>query len=253
MKKNLSKISILHLHKLIFRSLLLVIAVVLYIIGKINDVNFNIYEKAPILLLIIWLVFLIEMILRFFPCKFESMGCQKQFLKNYRPCENNEIDCSDRPRKYSILMIIIFWLLLNTIFGVLYICNIIDVGILIIISLIYSVCDMICILFFCPFQTWFMKNKCCTTCRIYNWDYAMMFTPLIFVKNIYCLSLVIISIILMVEWEILYKKYPHRFYESTNMSLRCENCSEKLCNHKKQLRSFIKKIHLIKKENKKLR
>ena len=253
MRKKLSKISILHCHKLVFRSVLLIIATILYIISKINDVNFNIYEKRPILLLIIWGVFLIEMILRFFPSKFESMGCQKQFSKNYIFSETDKIDNNDKPRKHSVFWIIIFWILLNSIFGVLYLFDVIDVGILIIISLIYSVCDMVCILFFCPFQTWFMKNKCCTTCRIYNWDYAMMFTPLVFVKNIFSLSLVVISIVLLIEWEILYRKYPKRFYESTNKSLRCENCKEKLCYHKKQLRSFIKKrINIIRKENKKL-
>jgi hypothetical protein len=59
--------------------------------------------------------------------------------------------------------------------------GILDDGIMILLCSAYSICDIICILFFCPFQTWFMKNKCCSTCRIYNWDYAMMFTPLFFV------------------------------------------------------------------------
>ena len=65
--------------------------------------------------------------------------------------------------------------------GTLYFLNVIDLGIVVIISLAFSVCDLICILFFCPFQTWMMHNRCCTTCRIYNWDFAMMFTPLIFI------------------------------------------------------------------------
>ena len=59
--------------------------------------------------------------------------------------------------------------------------DIIDEGVLWLVCLFYGVCDMICILFFCPFQSWFLKNKCCCTCRIYNWDYAMMFTPLFFI------------------------------------------------------------------------
>ena len=36
---------------------------------------------------------------------------------------------------------------------------------------------VICILFYCPFQMWFLKNRCCVNCRIYNWDYAFLFTP----------------------------------------------------------------------------
>ena len=66
----------------------------------------------------------------------------------------------------------------NGIFGALHLAGVLDDGIMILLCSVYSVCDIICILFFCPFQTWFMKNKCCSSCRIYNWDYAMMFTPL---------------------------------------------------------------------------
>lgn len=107
-------------------------------------------------------------------------------------------------------------------------------------SLAYSVCDMICILFFCPFQTWFMKNKCCGSCRIYNWDYAMMFTPLIFVKGWYTWSILILAIGLLLNWELLVVKHPERFSESTNAALSCANCTEKLCSHKKQLQRFLR-------------
>ena len=109
------------------------------------------------------------------------------------------------------------------------------------IALAYSVCDMICILFFCPFQTWFMKNRCCATCRIYNWDFAMMFTPLLFVPHFYTWSLLGIALALLIEWEYLLHKYPERFSESTNQCLSCANCPEKLCHHKKQLQHFLRR------------
>ena len=120
-----------------------------------------------------------------------------------------------------------------------------------IISSAYSIGDMICILFFCPFQTWMMHNRCCGTCRIYNWDFAMMFTPLIFIMvtwsdegvfvNPYAIALVATSLILLVRWEITYRLHKERFSEKTNMSLRCGNCKEKLCLHKTQLQHLIKK------------
>lgn len=84
--------------------------------------------------------------------------------------------------------------------GILYFADLIDEGILLLISLFYSVYDMICILFFCPFQTWFMKNKCCTICRIYNWDFTMMFTPFIFVLGMYTWSLLFIALALFITW-----------------------------------------------------
>ena len=113
---------------------------------------------------------------------------------------------------------------------------------MIILALFYSVCDMICILFFCPFQTWIMKNRCCVSCRIYNWDYAMMFTPVVFIKNPFTISLFVVAALLLLEWEILYRKFPERFCINTNKTLSCANCKEKLCKHKKQLRNFVKKI-----------
>ena len=64
------------------------------------------------------------------------------------------------------------------------------------ISLFYAVCDRICVLFFCPFQVWIMKNRCCVHCRIYRWDYVMMFTPLLFVPGPYSWSLLGLALIL---------------------------------------------------------
>ena len=77
----------------------------------------------------------------------------------------------------ATVLIALIWIIFNGIIGALRMIDLLDDGILILLCSAYSVCDLVCILFFCPFQTWFMKNKCCGTCRIYNWDYAMMFTP----------------------------------------------------------------------------
>ena len=87
-----------------------------------------------------------------------------------------------------------------------------------------------------------MKNKCCSTCRIYNWDYAMMFTPLFFVRKTYTWSLLVLSVALLVRWEITFFLHPERFSEKTNDYLQCRNCTEKLCVHKKQLITLRKQI-----------
>ena len=187
-KRRLSAISTVHYLKLVFRSLLLICATLAYIISRIkgDSISFEDLEDKPIIIGVIWVVFVTEIILRFFPSKLESMGCQRQFFKNFKPTEAKEP--IKQPLKIT-LFIAALWLSLNAIFGILYYTHLIDEGILLLISLLFSVCDMICILFYCPFQTLIMKNKCCSSCRIYNWDYAMMFTPLIFVKSFYTLSL----------------------------------------------------------------
>lgn len=182
--------------------------------------------------------------MRCFPSKYESMGCQKQFAKNYIPAA----DSFDRKKllrrsTVPVLIVLLSWIVLNGLIALAYFLGYIDWGILLLIAIAYSVCDMICILFFCPFQTWMMKNRCCQTCRIYNWDYAMMFTPLILVDNVYAHILVGLSLVLLVRWELSFFMHPERFYEETNRNLSCANCREKLCHHKKQLMNlkFLKK------------
>lgn len=235
-KVSLSAISIMHYWKLCFRSLLFLSVLLLYIFEKPSSVTALSAFRWE--LLVIWILFVIEMILRFFPSKQESMGCQKQFLRNYRPSEGRKDNILPEQAKHSVLYVALSWICLNAVIGSLYFYGVIDQFVLLLISLAYSVCDMICILFFCPFQTWMMKNKCCGTCRIYNWDYAMMFTPLIFVPRLYTWSLLGIALLLLITWEMFYKFHPERFSESTNASLHCVNCPEKLCHHKKQLHRF---------------
>lgn len=241
---SLSPISRLHYFKLFFRSGLFLLAAGGYIYNRIHNTGeiFGGLERHPPLLITIWIIFAVEIILRFFPSRFESMGCQKQFAKNYLPASaDTGADPAKQRRPRSTVIVAVFWFLLNGIIGVLYLTSIIDQGILLLICLAYSVCDMICILFFCPFQTWIMKNKCCGSCRIYNWDYAMMFTPLIFVNSLYTWSILALSVGLLVKWEIVFHRHPERFSETTNTNLSCINCEEKLCSHKKSLQRFLKR------------
>ena len=242
MKKRfrLSLISTMHYLKLVFRSILFITALVLYIIDKARNTGnlFGGITEKPIVLLIVFVIFTIEMFLRFFSFKTESMGCRKQFKMNYIPTgETNP----DRMSGIRTFIVAAAWITLNLLIGIPYLLGWYDAGILILVSLLFAVCDLICILFFCPFHTWIMKNKCCGTCRIYNWDYAMMFTPLAFIPNIFTWGIVTVSLILLIRWEVAYKLYPERFAENTNQSLACANCKEKLCHHKVQLRVYLRK------------
>jgi len=241
-KKQFTKTVALHYCKLIFRSILFLTAVGLYIYNRVTHTGqfFSGFEANHIFLGIIWLIFMAEMVLRFFPAKLESMGCQKQFEKNYIEIEGCDRKTVVQPGIVTFA-VAAAWIALNAVIGVLYYTHIIDKGILLLIALAYSVCDVICILFFCPFQTWFMKNKCCATCRIYNWDYAMMFTPLIYIPNIYAWTLLGTAILLLIKWEVTLHKHPERFSEKCNKSLSCAMCKEKLCHQKRQLQGFLKK------------
>lgn len=239
-KKSASKKLYLHYFRLISRSLIFISAATFYIISRIKKNythSFDI-ENIPIIMWLIWLFYVIDMTFRLYPSKHESVGCQKQFAKNYIEANNT------KPQLQSwkiTLLVAAVWIVPNAIIGIIHYIGLIDDWMMFLLSLAYSVCDIICILFFCPFQTWFMKNKCCTSCRIYNWDYPMMFTPMIFVKSFYTWSLLGIALLTLIVWEVAVHRNPERFSEKTNACLSCANCEEKLCQHKKQLRHFLKK------------
>ncbi len=232
--RRVSKIYAFHYVKLAVRSLLFLLVLGAYILDKTAVLRS--FRPLP---LAVWLIFIFEMLCRFFPSSIESMGCQKQFSRNYRPTEEGKTPVNQP--WYITALTAAVWIALNGVIGLLKYFDVIDNGILLLICLFYSVCDLICILFFCPFQTWIMKNRCCTTCRIYNWDFAMMFTPLLFIPRFYTYSLLGCALLLVIRWEVAYRRHPERFSTETNACLNCKNCEEKLCHHKTQLKGFLKK------------
>ena len=231
---KVTTVTFVHYLRLIYRSIIFIVLLICYIINKINgkETIIDIIESVPVVIIFVWATFALEMFFRFFPSKLESPGCQKQFACNYQKSGKTDIKIQDNNASILVLLI---WISFNMVFGALHMAGILDDGIMLLLCSLYSVCDVICILFFCPFQSWFMKNKCCSTCRIYNWDYAMMFTPLFFVQKSYLWTLLALSFVLLIRWEITFYRHPERFSENTNDYLKCRNCTEKLCAHKNQL------------------
>lgn len=220
----MTKITKNHYIELIIRTILFLTA----IFTNTSFITNNNNTKQDIISSAIWIFFIGSMILRLIPNKKYSAGNQKIFKSNFIQAKETKIK-----RDYkSAIGTLIVWMLLNGIIGFLYFKGIITPKILFYISLAYSVCDIICILWFCPFQKWIMKNRCCNTCRIYNWDFAMMFTPLIFVPNLYNYTLVGLSLIIVLIWEITYYKHPERFHSETNNFINCKNCKERMCKNK---------------------
>lgn len=180
-------------------------------------------------LALVWITLLVDGLLKLFPLKYEAMGSQKQFKKNFAPAKDAAKQKMASGKK--VILVAVLWVILNAIIAHLYLRSVIDAGVMVIISLFYSVCDMVCILFYCPFQQ-ILGNKCCTTCRIYNWDYIMMFTPLMFIGNPFAISLVILGIVIFIRWEYTAIRHPERFCEETNDNLKCARCTEKRCSRK---------------------
>jgi hypothetical protein len=56
----------------------------------------------------------------------------------------------------------------------------------------------------------------------------MMCAPLIVFPGFYSLSLFLLSVVVLLRWELALRKNPHYFMRETNEHLRCESCVEKV-------------------------
>ena len=84
-RRRLTPVSTLHYVRLVYRSVLFLLLALQYILFRMDrQVSLTaLMEQRPLLLTVAWAVFVVEMILRFFPSPLESPGCQKQFAQNY--------------------------------------------------------------------------------------------------------------------------------------------------------------------------
>ena len=71
--------------------------------------------------------------------------------------------------------------------------------------------------------------------------YRKSFLKRLMITALIALLLLGISLLLLLRWEITLHRFPERFSPKTNACLSCANCEEKLCHHKKQLKSFLDK------------
>lgn len=182
---------------------------------------------------ILWFVWMLDMLWQLFPVREEiALGSQKLFKFRFQPIKEaiNYPALRDYIIKTTRAAYKVFLLWAAFIAGlvVLFVKGILGSGELFMITVLFYVCDLICVLVWCPFRL-IMKNRCCTTCRIFNWDHLMMFTPMLLVKGFYSISLLLMSIAVWLVWELCVMMYPERFWERSNDALTCANCTDKLC------------------------
>lgn len=196
----------------------------------LNGMNFF-KTLSPLHLL--WAIWVVDMFLQIVPIKNKvPVGSQKLFANHFRPIRD-KIN-HEALRSYIVATtkaaykVFILWCLLIAGIGALYYFGVIDQIGLFMISVLFYVCDLICVLIWCPFRL-ILKNRCCTTCRIFNWDHLMMFSPLIFTNGFFTSSLLIMSVIAWLVWELCVMMYPERFWDHSNAALQCAECTDKLC------------------------
>ncbi len=187
---------------------------------------------------ILWIIFMFIMLQHIFPHDKLSMAARKANEQKYVPEENySELDLLRFVRRQNIRAwkVMLVWLIFNACFAALYLFDVINEADMFMLTVFYFLSDYICILFFCPFQTFLMKNRCCVNCRIFDWGHFMMFTPMLFVKNFFSWSLFFTSCVVLIRWEIVYSRHPERFWYGSNKNLQCVNCKDKLCRYKKKI------------------
>lgn len=187
---------------------------------------------------VLWLIFMVMMLTHIFPMEKVTMALRKaepeqfQEIKGYSELELYRFVKDQNVKAWTVMLV---WLSANAVFGLLYLLKILDNGDLLMLTVFYFLCDYICILFYCPFQSVIMKNKCCVNCRIYDWGHFMMFIPMLFIRNFFSWSLFFTSCVVLIHWEIIYAKHPERFWSGSNQTLQCANCKDKTCQIKKKL------------------
>ena len=162
------------------------------------------------------------------------LGSMKLFSDRFKPIRDKinyealrDYISTTTKAAYKVLLL---WCGLIAAIGILYWTGVIGKMGLFMISVCFYVCDLICVLIWCPFRL-LMKTRCCTTCRIFNWDHLMMFSPMIFMGGFYAVSLVTLALLAWLVWELCIMIYPERFWDRSNAALKCSECTDKLCTH----------------------
>ena len=204
----------------------------------------------------VWAFFMLNMISQMLPdFRRITMGSRKNFAKHFQPVENyDKLEMYQWVQKNNLgaIWTLLVWLGLNGIIGALFVFDIIGIKELVLISAAFYVCDLICVVIWCPFQRFLIKNRCCVNCRIFNWGYFMIFTPMVFIRNFFTWSLFFTALVLLIRWEVTLVRYPERFWEGSNKVLRCENCQDKICKQK-GMKIFDEQGHIIKLKKKELK
>ena len=182
---------------------------------------------------LLWVLWMCDMLLQLIPVKSHiSIGSQKVFESFFKPIKEkinyHNLKQYIKDTTATAYKVMFIWIALTVCISILHLSGVIDTGIMVLVATFFYVCDLICVLIWCPFRL-IMHNKCCTTCRIFNWDHLMMFLPIVALNSFFSWSLVIFAFVVWLIWELCVFTYPERFWENSNMALRCSECTDKLC------------------------
>lgn len=199
--------------------------------------------RSPVLILL-WCVFTADLIIRLMPFGFHSAGTMKYRKEFFRATADasgrSSLSKEIRRLNLEALRAFLFFAAANLLYMVPYwlfksrgrpaIFAGFGAPEILLIVLLYYILDMLFVLYWCPFRNLIVGNRCCTTCRIYNWDAIMNFTPLFLIPTtVFSLPLLALSFAHFAVWEISVHTHPERFTVQTNAALSCAACRVDIC------------------------
>ena len=232
-RKKISPMRKAYILKFIGRCLVLGFCILLGILKPQEFAVLQDFTGRFSVLHLLWFVWMADMFLQIFYVKNHvPLGSQKLFQQRYIPVKSGFDGYALREyisrRTKSAYQVFVIYAVGITVLGLLKKAGVLNDVWMMVICVFFYVCDLICVLIWCPFRI-FMKTRCCTECRIFNWDHLMMFSPLVFVDGFYAKSLLVMSIVVFILWEYRIMAYPERFWEGSNEALKCSSCIDKLC------------------------
>ncbi len=184
---------------------------------------------------ILWALLMLGMIQVCIPGLNNYISCGKLFEKHYRATgeavSKENFDLEVTKNNIGAIRSGVFWAVIMMMVAGLYYFGIIDKVGLVLVSVFFYFSDQFCINIWCPFREWLVKNKCCNACRIYNWGHFMIVSPLIFIPSFWSISLLVVSLLILLQWELQHYRYPERFIELTNDNLKCAKCMKAKCGY----------------------
>ncbi len=190
---------------------------------------------------VLWLLVILILIKRLIPGMNSRINLGKIYERNFQttgddnPKKQNKLKAFVKKMNFGAIRTAIYWTALVLMMGFWQMVGMLDTMWLCVIVIFYVFMDEFCATVWCPFQE-IVQNKCCNTCRINNWGYLMAFSPLIYAPSFWTYSILVLSAVIIIQWEYIFYRYPERFYELYNANLMCKNCL-KNCRKKASKRS----------------
>jgi len=230
----LSKVTRRYLANFFFRLTVFSCVTALYIFSPAS-LDFTAPGFLSLPLLLLWAAVLCSMLAQLNPNSKLTTGCLKQYPGRYTPVEHYDpaqLSQAVKRQNRGAAKVAIVWSAVNAVIGALHHLDRLRAQTLVLLCAFFYLCDLICVLFFCPFQTFLMGNRCCVNCRIFAWGSWMMAAPLASVPHLFSWSLCGASLVVLLVWEIRFRRYPERFWFGSNRNLQCSTCKEQLCRYK---------------------